>query len=444
MPDMTQESPTEITPAAAAPLAAEATPAPQAAAAPVTPAAEATPNVVAADASQEPGADAAAPGDAQDKPKRKPRPKRRPVEAVVTAIAGEWVLVSMIDGTRGATALSQFVAPPAIDAKLTLLITGKPGEDGLVPMRVPPPPPPPVPPSPWKTLKRGDLVEGHVSGMNIGGLELKVLDKIKAFMPLSHIELTPVEDLTPYLKQNFPCVILEVDRRNRKLILSRRVIMEREVRKNRVHAMKVGDILEGKIRKIENFGVFVDLGDGLDGLVRLPDLSWKPFEDPNEVAKVGDVVKVRLLGIDHKRGRLGLGVRQANPDPWTVVGEKYKAGMTIKGKVTRTAEFGAFVELEPGIEGLIHISQLSERRVEKVEQAVRVGMEVEAKVTECDAKRHRVSLSIRALTAPEAAATGAEASKDEMKKYVKSKKNAHAMESLMAKFGGGGLKGGIG
>jgi small subunit ribosomal protein S1 len=386
------------------------------------------------------------PADGSAPAKKKRKPRRRPVEATVSAIAGEWVLVELAEAKRGAAPLAQFEKPPEVGAKITLVQTGPPSEEGLVPLRRPQPPQLQQP-SPWRTLQRGDIIEAVVTGMNIGGLELKYKERIKCFMPASQVELTPIEDPAPYLKQTLTCGVLEVDRRNRRLVVSKRVLLERELRKAKFAELKYGQDLEGTIRKIEPFGAFVELGDGIDGLVRPPDISWAEAEDPTKLVKVGDKVKVKILAIDRRRGRIELGIKQATPDPWQAVETKYPVGSKITGKVTKCADFGAFVELEPGVEGLIHISQLSERRVEKVEQVVRPGMSVEAKVTENSARRRRVSLSIRALTAPEAS-PNAEASRDDMKKYVKKADKAHAGESLGAllnKFGGdSNLKGGLG
>ena len=296
----------------------------------------------------------------------------------------------------------------------------------------------------WKNLEQGMNVDAMVTGMNLGGLELKIAgSKIRAFMPTSQIDLEPVDNPTQFLNHKFHCRIISLDRRKRRVVLSRRAVLEREHRKQRLKQIKRGDELSGKVRKIEPFGVFVDLEPGLDGLVRIGDLAWHHVHDPSQVVEVGQEVKVKVL--KQERGRLVLGIRQMQPNPWDAAPTKYAPGSKVKGKVVRTADFGAFVELEPGIEGMIHISQLSERRVESVEQAVREGQVVEAKVMEVDPRKQRIGLSIRALTQPQVVGRAAEASRDEIRKYVKSAEKAKAVASLMSKFGGdGGLKGGIG
>jgi small subunit ribosomal protein S1 len=296
----------------------------------------------------------------------------------------------------------------------------------------------------WKNLDQGMLVDAMVTGMNVGGLELKIAgSKIRAFMPASQIDLSSQPDPTQYLNHKLHCKIISLERKRRRVVLSRRAVLEKEHRKQRLKEIKRGQELTGKVRKIEPFGAFIDLEPGLDGLVRIGDLAWHHVDDPAEVVQVGQEVKVKVLKVE--RGRLVLGLRQTQPNPWDAAAEKYAPGSKVKGRIVRTADFGAFMELEPGIEGMIHISQLSERRVESVDQAVREGQIVEAKVMEVDARKQRIGLSIRALTQPQIVGRSPEASRDEIRRYVKSADKAKAVESLMAKWGEGkGLKGGIG
>lgn len=296
----------------------------------------------------------------------------------------------------------------------------------------------------WKNLEQGMAVDAMVTAMNVGGLELKIAgSKIRAFMPNSQIDLSGSADPTQFLNHKLHCKIISIERRRRRVVLSHRAVLEKEHRKQRLKEIKRGQELTGKVRKIEPFGVFVDLEPGLDGLVRMGDLAWHHVNEASDVVHVGQEVKVRVLKIE--RGRLVLGIRQTQPNPWDEAVTKYAPGSKVKGKVVRTTDFGAFVELEPGIEGMIHISQVSERRVETVEQAVREGQIVESKVLDVDPRKQRIALSIRALSHPEVTGRAPEASRDEIRKYVKSPAKAKAVESLMAKFGGGdGLKGGIG
>ena len=354
---------------------------------------------------------------------------------------GATAIVELPGGQHGAIAITAFEKLPRIGTRLQVgYVPGEvddrgrlklrlTGEDGKIT---------------WKNLEQGMTIDAMVTAMNVGGLELKIAgSKIRAFMPASQIDMAAEADPTQFLAHKLRCKIVSLDRKRRRVVLSRRAVLERDHRKRRLKEISRGDELAGKIRKIEPFGVFVDLEPGLDGFVRIGDLAWHHVDDPSQVVQVGQEVKVKVL--KQERGRLILGIRQTIPNPWDEAVTRYAPGSRVKGKVVRTADFGAFVELEPGIEGMIHISQLSERRVENVEQAVRQGQIVESKVLEVDPRKQRIALSIRALTQPEVTGRAAEASREEIRKYVKSEKKAKAVESLMAKFGGnGGLKGGIG
>lgn len=298
----------------------------------------------------------------------------------------------------------------------------------------------------WKSIHRGDELDVQVTGMNTGGLEVKIPHtKVRGFMPLSQIDLTAPEadQLTPFLGKTLHVRATEVNAKKKRLVVSRRALLEGAAKAEALKNISVGDELEGKVRTLAQFGVFVEVAPGVDGLVRMGDLAWHHVPTAEDVCKVDDVVKVKVVQIDTKAGKLGLSIKALLPNPWKELETKYPVGSKQKGTVVKTTDFGAFVELEPGVEGMIHISQLSDRRIEKVEHAVKVGHTVEFKVREIDPKRRRISLSIRALTAPENDRAG-EASRSEIRQFTTKEKDAHAMESLMAKFGEDGLKGGIG
>jgi ribosomal protein S1 len=301
----------------------------------------------------------------------------------------------------------------------------------------------------WKTLEPGQVIEAMVCGMNTGGLELKVAGQ-RAFMPISQIELSRVEDLTPYLNKKLRCKVTELNRKRKRIVLSRRDILEEEEKANRqklVETLQIGEMREGKVTRIAAFGAFVELLPGVDGLVHVSDMAWSRVNDPSEVVQVGTTVRVKVMKVSESGERISLSIKEAGPDPWDEVAGKYVEGADVTGTVTRTTDFGAFVELSPGVEGLVHISQLSDQRVNRVEQAVKPGQEVTARITQVDPGKRRIGLSIRALTASENQPRE-KTSADDLRRYVKGEKAAHAGESLGAllnKFGGdGGLKGGIG
>jgi small subunit ribosomal protein S1 len=208
----------------------------------------------------------------------------------------------------------------------------------------------------------------------------------------------------------------------------------------------------GTVTKLTRFGAFVELEPGIEGLIPMGEMSWGRVHSASEVVQKGERVTAKLLNVDAKRRRMSLSLKQMGEDPWLNVDAKYAEDSVIEGTVTRTADFGAFVELEPGIEGMIHISQLSTKRVTNVEAAVKAGQTVQAKVLSVDTKQRRIGLSIRALQEPEERPDSRrpeKVSRADLRKYVVKQEDAHAGESLGAlfdKFGGedGDLKGGIG
>jgi 4-hydroxy-3-methylbut-2-enyl diphosphate reductase len=195
------------------------------------------------------------------------------------------------------------------------------------------------------------------------------------------------------------------------VVLSQKVILSEEQQQKRAQLLenlKEGDVIKGIARRITNFGVFVDLG-GLDGLLHISDMSYSRIGHPTELVNIGDELEVKVLKVDRENGRISLGLKQLQPSPWSLVGEKYPVGSIVKGKVVRLASFGAFVQLEDGIDALVHISQLANRRVAKVEDVVKVGDIITAKVIECKPEEKRISLSIRMAQEENEAAAGAEA-----------------------------------
>jgi small subunit ribosomal protein S1 len=365
----------------------------------------------------------------------------------IGAVRDREVIVDFGGKDQGVCPIDHFKkdAPPKVGDRVEFIIEPHVEADGLLRLSLPGGT---TKAGSLDALEQGQVIEAMVTGMNTGGLELKVANQ-RAFMPVSQIELHRVEDLTQYLNKKLRCQIVELNKKKRRIVLSRRAILEVEAaeqRKTLIEALEVGQTLEGTVRNIQKFGAFVELGGGLDGLVHVSDMAWTHVNDPNEVLKVGQKVTVRVLKIDGER--ISLGLKQTTPDPWETAESKYPVGATVTAKVKRITDFGAFLELEPSVEGLVHISQISNDRIKSVGDALQVGQEVTAKVMQVERPRRRISLSIKALTPKEAtsAPTTAEAQHDDLSKYIKQdKKGARAMESLMAKWGDtGGLKGGIG
>jgi small subunit ribosomal protein S1 len=267
----------------------------------------------------------------------------------------------------------------------------------------------------WETLKEGDIVEATVTGVNKGGLELKV-NNARAFMPAGQVDTKFHSDISVFLNERMKCQVTKVDREDRNIILSRRVLLEEEEAKAAVKTweeLAVGQIREGTVRSIMPYGAFVDLG-GVDGLLHVSAMSHTRVSDPKKIVKEGDKVQVMVVGVDKEKKKVSLGLKQLSKDPWETAAAEFSAGMTITGTVKKIMDFGAFVELKPGVEGLVHISQVSTRRIGKVSEVLKEGQTVQAKVQNVDLDKKRISLSIadverdaRVLAAAEAPAAQA-------------------------------------
>ncbi|UWG99038.1 bifunctional 4-hydroxy-3-methylbut-2-enyl diphosphate reductase/30S ribosomal protein S1 [Dehalobacter sp. DCM] len=224
---------------------------------------------------------------------------------------------------------------------------------------------------------------------------------MRGFVPASQIEPGFVDDLEKYVGTTLRLRVIEYDESKRKLVLSQKVILneEREGKKEKLmETLKEGDVVKGVVRRLTNFGAFIDLG-GVDGLLHVSDMAFSRVNDPSEIVKVGDEVEVQILTIDTQKNRISLGLKQLKTDPWAAMGEKYAVGSVVTAKVVRIAQFGAFVEIEDGVDGLIHISQLSDRHVNKVQDVVQVGQDVTAKIIDLNIEQKKISLSIREVLA---------------------------------------------
>lgn len=220
---------------------------------------------------------------------------------------------------------------------------------------------------------------------------------IRGFVPGSHVGSGKVKNLERYVGQSLPLKVIEVDRERRKVVLSHRLATEEERERQRAETLSnlaEGQVRKGIVRRITDYGAFVDIG-GVDGLLHISEMSWTRIKHPSEVLKVGDEIDVMVLRVNLEAGKISLGLRQILPDPWSTVSERYKAGDVVKGQVTRLVPFGAFVQLEGGIEGIVPNSELALKRVSKPEEVVSVGDEVEIKILDIRAEERRMSLSRR-------------------------------------------------
>ena len=238
-------------------------------------------------------------------------------------------------------------------------------------------------------------VKGTVIESVKGGLIVDI--GVRGFLPASLIDVRRVKELTSYIGEEIEAKILELDRQRNNIVLSRKAHLEQEQsgeRKSFLENLEVGNIKEGKISSIVNFGAFVDIG-GMDGLVHVSELSWRHVENPNEVVKVGDTVTVKVLEIDNDKERISLSIKQVTEDPWSDFELQYKQDDIVDGEVTKVVPFGAFVTIGKGVEGLVHVSEISVDKVDSPELALAIGQKVKIKITELDIPKRRVNLSIK-------------------------------------------------
>ncbi len=251
----------------------------------------------------------------------------------------------------------------------------------------------------WRRIEEaaesGEAVEGLVIEVVKGGLIIDL--GVRGFLPASLVDIRRVQDLDEFLGQPLRCRVIELNRSRNNVVLSRRAVLEeerREVRQRILDTLDVGLVVDGQISNIVDFGAFVDL-DGIDGLIHISELSWSHVTHPSEILEIGQKVRVKVLDIDRERQRISLGLKQTQTDPWQQVLDHYHQDDVVHGRVTKAVTFGAFVEIVPGVEGLVHISELAAHHVENPREVVQNGQEVLVKIIEIDAERRRLSLSIK-------------------------------------------------
>ncbi len=250
----------------------------------------------------------------------------------------------------------------------------------------------------YSSVSLGMTVEARVIETNKGGLTVEV-NGIRAFMPFREIDVYRVEQPEQFVNQKLICEVIELNPEERNLIVSRRALLERE--RERLKAefwakIQVGDVRTATVRSIKPFGVFVDLG-GADGMIPVSELAWSHVETPESVVKLNQQVQVKVQRIDFEKRKIGLSLKALLTSPWDTIKDRLHIGSRVQGKVTRTADFGAFVEVEPGVEGLIHISELGTNRVRRVRDVLQEGKEVEVQIVSIDLEQKRIGLSLKAI-----------------------------------------------
>jgi len=251
----------------------------------------------------------------------------------------------------------------------------------------------------WRRIEAaaesGEPVEGSVIEVVKGGLILDL--GVRGFLPASLVDIRRVHNLDEFLGQTLECKVIELNRSRNNVVLSRRAVLEeerKEVREQILGRLEPGQVVEGKISNIVDFGAFVDL-DGIDGLIHISELSWSHVNHPSEVVSIGDSVRIKVLDIDRDRQRISLGLKQTQEDPWQRVISTHRPGDVLEGTVTKVVAFGAFVEILPGVEGLVHISELADHHVESPSEVVEPNSTLNVKILEIDEERRRLSLSIK-------------------------------------------------
>lgn len=255
--------------------------------------------------------------------------------------------------------------------------------------------------SAWQDLEQkmqsGEVLEAEVKEVVKGGLVVDV--GLRGFIPASMVERHFVEDFSDYKGRSLTLKVVEMDKEKNKVILSHKAVLEDQAKnqaKSALDKLQPGQVLEGTVQRLTDFGVFVDVG-GVDGLVHVSELAWNRVEKPSDVVKEGEKVKVKVLKVDKENERISLSIKETQAGPWQQASEQFKAGNVVKGTVKRLVTFGAFVEIAPGVEGLVHISQIANKRVNTPSEVLQEGQEIQVKILEVNPSEQRISLSIRAL-----------------------------------------------
>ena len=251
-----------------------------------------------------------------------------------------------------------------------------------------------------KSMEEGEIVEGYVSGRVKGGLTV-MLNSIRAFLPGSLVDVRPIKDTTPYEEKTLEFKVIKLDRKRNNVVVSRRAVLEEslgEEREKVLESLSEGAVVKGIVKNITDYGAFVDLG-GIDGLLHITDLAWRRVKHPTEVVNIGDELEAKVLKFDQEKSRVSLGLKQLGEDPWLGLARRLPQGTRLFGNISNLTDYGAFVEIEPGIEGLVHVSEMdwTNRNVHPG-KVVQLGDEVEIMILEIDEDRRRISLGMKQCT----------------------------------------------
>jgi len=334
------------------------------------------------------------------------------ITGVVLSIGPDTAFLDLGGRRQGAMKLTGFLERgdeiPEVGQAVEVSVGGRNEEDGLYEVA---PANRAVAVEDWSQLEAGMVVEARVTAANKGGLECDVAG-LRGFMPASLVSTWRIENLEEMVGQTLESLVTEIVPEARRLVLSRRAVIEKqaaEAKATMLETLEPGDEFDGIVRTVRDFGAFVDIGNGVEGLVHVSELSWDRVASAADVLEAGQKVRVVVKKVDHETGKIGLSARALIENPWQRASMKYHVGSAVRGTVSRIAQFGAFVKLEPGVEGLVHISEVATRRIRSVADVLREGEQVECRVLAIDPDEQRLSLSIKALAPPPAAAEPAAA-----------------------------------
>ena len=318
----------------------------------------------------------------------------------VVAVRREDVFIELGGREQGYVPVVQFGEElPEVGATVDVMVQGFNSDEGLYVLSRPGAA---MDVEDWSELSEGMLVDARITGHNTGGLECEV-SRIRGFIPVSQVSLYRVENLEEFVGEKFTCLVTEANENRGNLVLSRRAVLEREreeAKQQLLATLEPGQVFEGTVRKLMDFGAFVELGNGVDGLLHISQLAWGRVNHPSDVLSEGQHIKVKIEKYDPESGRIGLSYRDMLENPWDDVTSKYPLQTVVSGTVVKLMEFGAFVELEPGVEGLVHISELSHKRVFRTSDVVKEGDQIDVMVLSVDPDSQRISLSIKEVSGP--------------------------------------------
>lgn len=360
------------------------------------------------------------------------------ITGTIASIHEDNVFIDFGFRLNGLVSLRQFSPskPPKVGDRLQVIVNKVDDDEGLISCRLPRGTSKVS--GDWHALSVGAVVDCMINKTNKGGLEVSV-GSLRGFMPASQVELGYVADLTPFVGQKVRAKVTEINPARRRLVVSRKALLQEEraaAEQELMTELQPGQTRPGRVKTIKDYGAFVDLG-GVDGFLHIGQMSWVRINHPSEVISEGQEIEVKVLSIDPEKKKISLGMRQLSANPWQTVEAKYPKGATVTGTVTRTEPFGAFVELEPGVEGLVHISELDYKRVRSVTDVLKVGQTTQVQVLETDPQKKRISLSVKALQArPEAAPA-----REEPAAPVYERKHKSQLKGGIGGTAGGGLFG---